>query len=80
MSKKEITVKYVIEESYDEQEFRRTLKATEAYLVIHDMFNEFRKVWKHGENEEHVELAEQFRDILNSLCRDRGIDLDNDLS
>jgi hypothetical protein len=44
------------------------------------MFNEFRKVWKHGENPEHAELAEQFRDILNSLCRDRGIDLDNDLS
>jgi len=78
--KKEITVKYLIEEAFDEEEFRRAMKATEAYLVIHDMFNEFRKVWKHGENPEHAELAEQFRDILYNICRDRGIDLDNDLS
>lgn len=78
--KKEITVKYLIEEGYDEEEFRRTMKATDAYLVIHDMFQELRAVWKHGENEEHVQLAEQFRDILQMLCSNRGIDLNNDLS
>ena len=57
----------------------RATKATDAYLVISDMFQELRKDWKYSEDDKVVELAEKYRDELVRLCEYHGINLDTEL-
>ena len=53
----------------------RAMKATEAYLVIWDMFQELRKVYKYSEDEQAVEDANKWRDTLQELCDQYGVDV-----
>jgi uncharacterized NAD(P)/FAD-binding protein YdhS len=64
----------------DKEAHLRATKATDAYLVIWDMFQELRKDWKYSQDPEVVRHAERYRDLLRRLTEDHGIDLDNEIS
>jgi len=64
----------------DRESHIRAIKATDAYLVIWEMFQELRKDWKYSQDPEVVKHAEKYRDLLNSLVHGHGIDLDNEIS
>lgn len=64
----------------DKQAHIRATKATDAYLVIWEMFQELRKDWKYSQDPEVIKHAERYRDVLNMLVQGHGIDLDNEIS
>jgi hypothetical protein len=53
----------------------RALKATQAYLVIWEMFQELRKIYKYSEDEIDAEHADKWADKLRELCEQHGIDV-----
>jgi len=58
----------------------RALKATDAYIVIWDMFQELRKVWKYSEDNTAIEYADHWDQKLRELCDANGIDVWNELN
>jgi len=64
----------------DKQAHIRATKATDAYLVIWEMFQELRKDWKYSQDPEVVKHATNYSDLLRRLTEDHGIDLDNEIS
>lgn len=64
----------------EKQELLRALKATNAYLVVYDMFQELRKVWKYSELEDEIAFAEHWRDKLIEICSFNGVNVDEELS
>ena len=74
-----MTLTVVADEPGDNLELLRMQKATSAYLVIHEMFEELRKEWKYSQDEEATKAAHRYRDILNMLCERHNINLDSEL-
>jgi len=73
-------LQFDLNEPEDKEAHLRATKATDAYLVIWDMFQELRKDWKYSQDPEVVKHAERYRDLLRRLTEDHGIDLDNEIS
>lgn len=72
-------LQFDLNENEDRLGHLRAVKATDAYLVIYNMFEELRKDWKYSQDPEVVKHAERYRDILNMLVTQHSIDLDNEL-
>lgn len=68
-----VTIEFNTEEPHEQLELRRALKATEAYLVIHGMYNHLRSICKYGEDEQRAEFAEEMRQVLYALEEQYGI-------
>ena len=73
-------LQFDLTDSDDKADFLRATKATSAYLVIWEMFQELRKDWKYSQDPVLAAHAEKYRDILNGLCSGNSIDLDNELN
>lgn len=73
-------LQFDLNEPEDKEAHLRATKATDAYLVLLDIMNEFRTVYKYGQDPVAAQYAETWRDKLIELMRDRNIDLDNELS
>jgi hypothetical protein len=71
---KKITIEYNIESSFDEEEVRRAINSTDAYLALFDV-QEMLKGDYEGED-----LADKLRTELWNILDKRGINLSRDLS
>jgi len=58
----------------------RALKATQAYQVIWEMFQELRKVYKYSDVDVDAEHADKWREKLQDICEEYGVDVWNELN
>ena len=72
-------LEFDLSDSEDRAAHLRAIKATSAYLVIWDMFQELRKVWKYGDDDKLAEIAEGWKEKLAELCDAHGINIDTEL-
>lgn len=73
-------LQFDLDDPQDREAHLRATKSTDAYLVLLDMMNEFRTVYKYGQDPVASQYAEAWRDKLVELMRDHSIDLDNEIS
>jgi hypothetical protein len=72
---KKVTIEYNIESSFDEEEVRRALNSTDAYLALYDMLAAL-----NGGGEDDIEVFSKLRSEFYDILERRGIDLNRDLS
>jgi hypothetical protein len=73
-------LQFDLDEREDKEAHIRATKATDAYLVLWDMMQAFRTVYKYGQDPVAAKYAEEWRDKLIEVMRDHNIDLDNEIS
>lgn len=66
-------------DNFEEELLRRTLNATNAYLVLFDVQNEMRRIYN-GKQEIKGDPEEFYLDLLNSKMDEYAINLERDLS
>jgi histone H3/H4 len=71
---KKVTIEYNIESSFDEEEVRRALNSTDAYLALYDIRDMLRK------EVENMRIDVDILTELHEVLERRGIDLNRDLS
>jgi histone H3/H4 len=71
---KKITIEYHIESSFDEEEVRRALNSTDAYLALYDIRDMLRK------EVENMRIDVDTLTELHEVLERRGIYLNRDLS
>lgn len=80
-------LKFDLDDKFESNRFLRCLKSTDAYLVLFDMQNLFRKIEKEIEEkqengtynkQEYIKFKEIFQEFI-LLLEDRSINLDAEL-
>lgn len=88
---KEVTIKFSVEDQYEEQALRRTLNAGRAYSALWDIAQEiFRPARKHGYSDpklgeamrnkeiDHEEIIGMLEEKFFEILRENSISLEND--
>jgi hypothetical protein len=62
-----------LEDVYDRNAHARAIKATDVYLVLLDLDNHLRSIYKYGDDEARSEFADEVRTELFKFMEDRGV-------
>jgi hypothetical protein len=75
----QVQITFNIEDEGERLAAIRTLKATEAYLVLHDLRECYRQALAKVSDEDENRILQRAVSTLEALMADRGINLDEEL-
>lgn len=67
-------LEYDLNDEFEKQSHLHALKADRMVLLISDLYDKARSLYKYSENEDDIAKGEWLRELLNELKKDNGLE------